>query len=131
MRPPVKGQSSGSLLTDSVNSFFARSLARSLRLSSRRRPFARRNPLQYLISISPQSPTASPPSSKPLIDSSIATVTMSNDVSPEVMQTRIQQARREAENLKDRIKRKKDDLADGTRKWQPAQELNSIAASFF
>jgi hypothetical protein len=43
---------------------------------------------------------------------------MSNDVSPEAMQTRIQQARREAENLKDRIKRKKDDLADGTRKWQ-------------
>ena len=40
---------------------------------------------------------------------------MSNDVSPEAMQTRIQQARREAENLKDRIKRKKDDLADGTR----------------
>jgi hypothetical protein len=42
---------------------------------------------------------------------------MSNDVSPEAMQTRIQQARREAENLKDRIKRKKDDLADGTRKY--------------
>jgi guanine nucleotide-binding protein G(I)/G(S)/G(T) subunit beta-1 len=40
---------------------------------------------------------------------------MANDVSPEAMQTRIQQARREAENLKDRIKRKKDDLADGTR----------------
>jgi len=37
-------------------------------------------------------------------------------VSPEAMQTRIQQARREAENLKDRIKRKKDDLADGSRK---------------
>ena len=42
---------------------------------------------------------------------------MSNDVSPEGMQTRIQQARREAESLKDRIKRKKDDLADGTRKY--------------
>jgi hypothetical protein len=42
---------------------------------------------------------------------------MSNDVSPEAMQTRIQQARREAENLKDRIKRKKDDLADGTREY--------------
>ena len=42
---------------------------------------------------------------------------MSNDVSPEAMQTRIQQARREAENLKDRIKRKKDDLADGTREF--------------
>ena len=44
---------------------------------------------------------------------------MSNDVSPEAMQTRIQQARREAENLKDRIKRKKDDLADGTREFPP------------
>jgi hypothetical protein len=50
------------------------------------------------------------------IDNTIAKLTMSNDVSPEAMQTRIQQARREAENLKDRIKRKKDDLADGTRK---------------
>jgi hypothetical protein len=38
------------------------------------------------------------------------------DVTPEAMQQRIQQARREAESLKDRIKRKKDDLADGTRK---------------
>ncbi|KAJ3477588.1 hypothetical protein NLG97_g8801 [Lecanicillium saksenae] len=37
-----------------------------------------------------------------------------NDVSPEAMQARIQQARREAENLKDRIKRKKDELADTT-----------------
>lgn len=39
-----------------------------------------------------------------------------NDVSPEAMQARIQQARREAETLKDRIKRKKDELADTTRK---------------
>lgn len=38
-----------------------------------------------------------------------------SDVSPEAMQSRIQQARREAETLKDRIKRKKDDLADTTR----------------
>lgn len=37
-------------------------------------------------------------------------------VSPEAMQARIQQARREAETLKDRIKRKKDDLADTTRR---------------
>jgi guanine nucleotide-binding protein G(I)/G(S)/G(T) subunit beta-1 len=36
-------------------------------------------------------------------------------VSAEVMQGRIQQARREAETLKDRIKRKKDELADTTR----------------
>jgi hypothetical protein len=42
--------------------------------------------------------------------------TMANEVSPDQMQARIQQARREAENLKDRIKRKKDELADGTRK---------------
>lgn len=39
-----------------------------------------------------------------------------NDVSPEAMQSRIQQARREAETLKDRIKRKKDELADTTRR---------------
>ncbi|KAK4090648.1 hypothetical protein Purlil1_4784 [Purpureocillium lilacinum] len=37
-----------------------------------------------------------------------------NDVSPEAMQARIQQARREAETLKDRIKRKKDELSDTT-----------------
>jgi hypothetical protein len=43
-----------------------------------------------------------------------------NDVSPEAMQARIQQARREAETLKDRIKRKKDELADTTR------ELNCL-----
>jgi hypothetical protein len=42
---------------------------------------------------------------------------MSNEVSPDQMQARIQQARREAENLKDRIKRKKDELSDGTRKY--------------
>ncbi|KAK7711505.1 G protein subunit beta [Diaporthe eres] len=38
------------------------------------------------------------------------------DVSPEAMQARIQQARREAETLKDRIKRKKDELSDTARK---------------
>jgi guanine nucleotide-binding protein G(I)/G(S)/G(T) subunit beta-1 len=44
----------------------------------------------------------------------------SSDVSPEAMQARIQQARREAETLKDRIKRKKEELADTTRElpWQ-------------
>ena len=41
----------------------------------------------------------------------------SSEVSPEAMQARIQQARREAETLKDRIKRKKDELADTTRKF--------------
>jgi len=56
----------------------------------------------------------------------------SNDgerVSPEAMQTRIQQARREAENLKDRIKRKKDDLADGSRKNQPTTIQGFIAVA--
>lgn len=38
-------------------------------------------------------------------------------MSPEAMQARIQQARREAETLKDRIKRKKDELADTTREF--------------
>lgn len=52
-----------------------------------------------------------------------------NDVSPEAMQARIQQARREAEGLKDRIKRKKDELADTSRKFPspsspPAAEFN-------
>ena len=42
---------------------------------------------------------------------------MSNDVTPEMMQSRIQAARREAEGLKDRIKRKKDELADTTREF--------------
>ncbi len=37
---------------------------------------------------------------------------MSNDMTSEQMQTKIAAARREAEGLKDRIKRKKDDLAD-------------------
>jgi guanine nucleotide-binding protein G(I)/G(S)/G(T) subunit beta-1 len=41
----------------------------------------------------------------------------SSDVSPEAMQARIQQARREAETLKDRIKRKKEELADTTREF--------------
>ena len=51
----------------------------------------------------------------------------SSDVSPEAMQARIQQARREAETLKDRIKRKKDELADTTREYPLP---NSIAACF-
>jgi hypothetical protein len=40
---------------------------------------------------------------------------MSADMSGEQMQAKITAARREAEGLKDRIKRKKDDLADTTR----------------
>ncbi len=53
---------------------------------------------------------------------------MANEVSPDQMQARIQQARREAENLKDRIKRKKDELADGTRK-SPNRSRVSIATA--
>lgn len=41
---------------------------------------------------------------------------MSTDLTGEQMQAKITAARREAEGLKDRIKRKKDDLADTTRK---------------
>ena len=37
---------------------------------------------------------------------------MSSDLTGEQMQAKITAARREAEGLKDRIKRKKDDLAD-------------------
>ncbi|KAI1261218.1 guanine nucleotide-binding protein, beta subunit [Xylariaceae sp. FL1019] len=56
-----------------------------------------------------------------------------NDVSPEAMQARIQQARREAETLKDRIKRKKDELADTTRKLPlpPAASRNPRGSSLF
>lgn len=38
-----------------------------------------------------------------------------SDMNPETIQQRIQIARRDAEALKDRIKRKKDELADTTR----------------
>lgn len=49
-----------------------------------------------------------------------------NDVSPEAMQARIQQARREAETLKDRIKRKKDELADTTRMFFPRSAISQL-----
>lgn len=55
---------------------------------------------------------------------------MSNEVSPDQMQARIQQARREAENLKDRIKRKKDELADGTRELPTFFEDSSQLPEF-
>lgn len=54
-----------------------------------------------------------------------------NDVSPEAMQARIQQARREAETLKDRIKRKKDELADTTRMLFLSLSAVSIGGFFF
>lgn len=41
------------------------------------------------------------------------------DINAESIQQRIQIARRDAEILKDRIKRKKDELADTTRECQP------------
>jgi hypothetical protein len=42
------------------------------------------------------------------------------DMNPETIQQRIQIARRDAEALKDRIKRKKDELADTTRELFPS-----------
>lgn len=44
-------------------------------------------------------------------------VVMASDVAPDQIQARIQAARREAETLKERIKRKKEELADTTRTW--------------
>lgn len=41
---------------------------------------------------------------------------MASEMSGEQMQNRITAARRDAEGLKDKIKRKKDELADTTRK---------------
>lgn len=55
---------------------------------------------------------------------------MSNEVSPEAMQSRIQQARREAETLKDRIKRKKDELADTTRELPRKPTQRSVKLQY-
>lgn len=44
---------------------------------------------------------------------------MMADMNAETIQQRIQIARRDAEGLKDRIKRKKDELADTTRQYSP------------
>lgn len=51
---------------------------------------------------------------------------MSTDVSGEQMQAKITAARREAEGLKDRIKRKKDELADTSRKYFGVFELRQL-----
>lgn len=79
------------------------------------------NPLDDLQSIDGEPPIAHPtlpPSpSKPSMTAMDSQ--RPNDVSPEAMQARIQQARREAETLKDRIKRKKDELADTTCETRP------------
>jgi hypothetical protein len=48
---------------------------------------------------------------------------MSSDMTSEQMQAKITAARREAEGLKDRIKRKKDDLADANRKLPPVRAV--------
>ena len=42
---------------------------------------------------------------------------MAMDISAEQMQAKIAAARRDAEGLKDKIKRKKDDLMDASRKF--------------
>jgi guanine nucleotide-binding protein G(I)/G(S)/G(T) subunit beta-1 len=53
---------------------------------------------------------------------------MSADMSGEQMQAKITAARREAEGLKDRIKRKKDDLADTTRELSPLLATSQMAS---
>ena len=49
---------------------------------------------------------------------------MSAEMSGEQMQARIAAARRDAEALKDKIKRKKDELADTSRKLQETFQCN-------
>jgi hypothetical protein len=50
------------------------------------------------------------------------------DMNPETVQQRIQIARRDAEALKDRIKRKKDELADATREFLHPSPLFNVPA---
>ena len=45
------------------------------------------------------------------------TPTMGSEITGEQMQAKITAARRDAEGLKDKIKRRKDDLLDDTRKF--------------
>lgn len=49
---------------------------------------------------------------------------MTADMSGEQMQAKITAARREAEGLKDRIKRRKDELADASRTGSPSPSLS-------
>lgn len=51
---------------------------------------------------------------------------MASDMSGEQMQTKITAARREAEGLKERIKRKKDELADTSRKSDKWSSLDGL-----
>jgi hypothetical protein len=55
---------------------------------------------------------------------------MMADMNAETIQQRIQIARRDAEALRDRIKRKKDELADTTRQYSPRPGLNSMIVSY-
>lgn len=50
-------------------------------------------------------------------------------MSAESIQSKIQIARRDAEGLKDRIKRKKDELADTTRTSAPKPQSPSVCSS--
>lgn len=50
------------------------------------------------------------------------------DANAESIQQKIQIARRDAEALKDRIKRKKDELADTTREFQRSVQVQFWAA---
>lgn len=59
-------------------------------------------------------------------DKDLPVGTMSNDLTGEQMQAKITAARREAEGLKDRIKRKKDDLADTSCKSMGVLTVSSV-----
>ena len=48
---------------------------------------------------------------------------MASEMTGEQMQAKIAAARRDAEGLKDKIKRKKDELSDATRKFAPIARL--------
>jgi hypothetical protein len=54
---------------------------------------------------------------------------MMADMNAETIQQRIQIARRDAEALRDRIKRKKDELADTTRSYPPHAAFHSMLVS--
>lgn len=60
---------------------------------------------------------------------------MASEISGEQMQAKIAAARRDAEGLKDKIKRKKDDLADTSRKsqmaWPSPLRLDNLPFSTF
>jgi hypothetical protein len=53
---------------------------------------------------------------------------MASEMTGEQMQAKITAARREAEGLKDKIKRRKDELADTSRTTIPSHPISSIAS---